>query len=135
MTTCLPSICSDHRDPGTVRQVFRRDGSSFNVTVRERAGFNVTFSAPMSMSIAFANADAEGRQQILAAFRNQVSEDLVELEAFLGKPGMPIHLETHQQTARGEVHLHTHCLVGFVDVPDPRALYRWVGEMRRALHH
>lgn len=107
---------------------------SLSITKRkDRPAFDLTFCAPMSASLAFVAASDDERERILAAFGRQVSEDLEEMESTLGTAGIPIQLQTHHEISGGQIFLHTHCFVSKSDVPDPRELFRWVGEKRRAL--
>jgi conjugative relaxase-like TrwC/TraI family protein len=61
------------------RPVWRRDDSGVRVDVR-RAGFDVTFSAPKSVSILVALGDRAVAEQVMAAHREAASEALDLLE-------------------------------------------------------
>lgn len=97
------------------------------------SGFDLTFCAPMSMSIAFAAGDTEEREHILAAWRDQVNEALHELEALLELP-VQLETQTHRELDSGETFLHTHCFVSGVDVSNHEALFSWIGDQRRAIN-
>lgn len=133
MTSCFPTITTVLKHgPSEVANVLRRDGTSQKITFRKRLGFDLNLAAPKAMNESFAIAGTKERDRILTDFRNLVNEALVEIETVLGNPGLPVQLETHQEGRTGETFLHTHCSLKSVDVPNPQALYRWVGDQRRA---
>jgi conjugative relaxase-like TrwC/TraI family protein len=69
-----------HEGRRLVPPVWRQDEAGARVDVR-RAGFDVTFSAPKSVSVLIALADPEIVREVVSAHRQAVSEALTLLEA------------------------------------------------------
>jgi len=120
--------------------VIRRGGNRHPV-----AGFDLTFSAPKSVSVLWAAAPPEGRAKIWAAHHEGVAAAMrfIEREAALSRAGYggvrqvdTTGLVTasfdHRTSRAGDVHIHTHtatlnrvrCADGEWRSLDGRALYR-----------
>ena len=102
-------------DPGTGRTLASNAGE------KHKAGWDLTFSAPKSVSVAWAFADMEVQQQIAAAHDAAVRAglDYLEQNAFSSrdrdgsKPLQGIIAATYQHSTSREQdpQLHTHCAV------------------------
>jgi conjugative relaxase-like TrwC/TraI family protein len=116
-----------HRGEQLVRPVWRRDDSGARVDVR-RAGFDVTFSAPKSVSTLMALADPAVVEQVLAAHRHAAAEALALLENLsaraarghqgdgqlaprIGTDGFVAAAFTHTTSRALDPQLHTHVVI------------------------
>ncbi|MDP3711275.1 MAG: MobF family relaxase [Mycobacteriales bacterium] len=116
-----------HRDQQLARPVWRRDDSGARVDVR-RAGFDVTFSAPKSVSTLMALADPAVVEQVLAAHRHAAAEALALLENLsaraarghqgdgqlaprIGTDGFVAAAFTHTTSRALDPQLHTHVVI------------------------
>ncbi|WP_395119856.1 MobF family relaxase [Rhodanobacter sp. FW102-FHT14D06] len=109
------------------------EGNPITREVQQRIGWDMTFSAPKTVSVAFAAADGELRDQILEAHHQAVAKSLdwIEKQAAetrRGKAGVDVHdaamvisrhthfaARPHDQTFDGsesqcDPDLHSHCL-------------------------
>lgn len=71
-----------------------------------RAGFDLTFCAPMSFSLCFANADEKQRESILSAHRRAVNIGMSVYIPWNGYAGTEI--KEHVVCRNGDPAVHTH---------------------------
>jgi conjugative relaxase-like TrwC/TraI family protein len=116
-----------HRGEQLARPVWRRDDSGARADVR-RAGFDVTFSAPKSVSTLMALADPAVVEQVLAAHRHAAAEALAllknlsarasrghqgdgQLAPRIGTDGFVAAAFTHTTSRALDPQLHTHVVI------------------------
>ena len=124
-------------DPKTGEALSNNAGSE-----KRKPGYDLTFSAPKSVSITWASASAELREQISAAQQRAVEAAIAYAEktgsAFIQREGhagvvkiphYAIAAATfeHSSNRAGEPHLHTHCVVANVAANGKRVDFnvRW----------
>jgi conjugative relaxase-like TrwC/TraI family protein len=132
----LESLLSGHQ-PG--------DGSPLGGRFRTRnAGFDLTFTAPKSVSVIAAVGDSTAREAVVAAHEAGVAAGLDYLERFecrarrgrnglrvIGADGFVGAAFTHELSRSGDPHLHTHVVIanlvrgedGRWSAPDMRPVY------------
>lgn len=142
-----------------VRPVWRRDDTGARVDVR-RAGFDVTFSAPKSVSTLMALAPPEVAAQVLAAHRHAATEALELLECLSARAarghqgdgqrapridtdGFVAAAFTHTTSRALDPQLHTHVVIanlargrdGRWSALDSRTLHREAITASALYHH
>jgi len=115
-----------------------------------RSGWDLTFSAPKSVSIVWALADEDLRQKIETAHTSAVAKSIAFLEAHASytrrksgarftdeerheKVGLVTATYRHGASREADPQVHTHCMVfnlapradGTIGTLDPRPLYQW----------
>lgn len=115
------ALC-DNIHPATGERLTARQNAN------RRVGYDFTFNAPKSISLAYAFADEKGKAEILSAFKASVREAMIEVETGMQtrvrSGGQDRNRETNniiygeftQFTSRpvngiSDPHLHSHCLV------------------------
>lgn len=115
------ALC-DNIHPATGKRLTARQNAN------RRVGYDFTFNAPKSISLAYVFADEKGKAEILSAFKASVREAMIEVETGMQtrvrSNGQDRNRETNniiygeftQFTSRpvngiSDPHLHSHCLV------------------------
>lgn len=115
------ALC-DNQHPFTMQRLTARQD------VNRRVGYDFTFNASKSVSLAYAFADDKGKAEILTAFRSAVSETMKEIETGMQTRvrmgglnenretgniayGEFIHFTSRPVDGISDPHLHSHCFV------------------------
>lgn len=115
------ALC-DNQYPATGQRLTARQD------VNRRVGYDFTFNASKSVSLAYAFADENGKAEILAAFRSAVAEAMKEMETAMQTRvrmggsnetretgniayGEFIHFTSRPVDGIADPHLHSHCFV------------------------
>ena len=115
------SLC-DNQHPVTGQRLTARHD------IDRRVGYDFTFNASKSVSLAYAFADDKGKAEILTAFRSAVSETMTEIETGMQTRvrlgglnenretaniayGEFIHFTSRPVDGIADPHLHSHCFV------------------------